>query len=348
MFLLFLSKKVVYLVTYEKVNKKYKIFVVIVILFAICFCQVCPSFAQDLSNNWDYTYTNFSDIYQRDIDTLVSTIIRNCQNYSVANDNWNYLVNDRNFKKCYFYIPQTDTSDTTYYIYCYLPTNTINQGVMNYYKWSNFPCYLNLQNGYVITVSRTGNSINYTSSDVPSFNMPTIFYGYSTQLLVQAVNDKSTVNIQKEISNNLSQQTQSIQEQTEAINENTKTNKELNNYIMDENVTGDVVLPTSGASNDNVNGFFTRLSNLLANSFGYSDDVVSSVSFSIGGSSGTLHSDWVKSFLININGGELIITLVNGFWWFVIIYFIYNDIRKQIDKVSNFTFVNETINTDLL
>lgn len=334
--------------TYEKVNKKYKIFIVIVILFVICFCEVRPSFAEDLSNNWEYTYTNFADIFQRDIDTVVSKIIQNCQNYSVANDTWNNLVNDRNFRKCYFYIPQTDISDSTYYIYCYLPTNTINQGVMNYYKWSNFPCYQNLQAGYVITVSRTANSINYSGTDVPSFNMPSIFYGYSTQLLVQAVKDKSTVNIQKQISDNLELQTQSIQKQTDAINENTETNKELNNYIMDENVTSDVVLPTSGASNDNVNGFFARLSNLLASSFGYSDDVVSSVSFNIGGSSGTLHSDWVKSFLLDFDGGQLIITLVNGFWWFVIIYFVYNDIRKQIDKVSNFTFVNDSINTDLL
>ena len=336
-------------------DKKVKIFSIIGLAIIIEFWSFRRSFAENLSNNWDYTYTNFTDIYQRDIDTVVSTIVRNCRNSSDSNDTWNYLVNDRNFKSCYFYIPPTDINKNTYYIYCYLPTNIINQGVMSYYKWTNFPCYENLQAGYVITVSRTTNGINYSGTDVPSFNMPSIFYGYSTQLLVDAVQKNSTDNIGQVISDNLILIPGLLEDTNNSIKENTDKQGELNNWLKDENVTSDVDLPSNGlqgsSSNSNVNGFFSRVCDLLSSSFTYSDNSFTGRQISIGSFSTTINSDYTRIILNNFLGSfanTIIVTLVGGFWFFLIVWFVYNDIRKQIDKVSNFTFVNESIDTDLL
>lgn len=124
---------------------------------------------------------------------------------------------------------------------------------------------------------------------------------------------------------------------------------------MDDNVTSEVDLPTNGlqgsSSNSNVNGFFSRVCNLLSTSFSYSDNSFTGQQLSIGSSSTIINSDYTRVMLNNLLGSTantIIVTLVGGFWFFVIVWFVYNDIRKLIDKVSNFTFVNESINTDLL
>ncbi|MBS6563608.1 MAG: hypothetical protein KH328_09700 [Staphylococcus sp.] len=100
-------------------DQKVKVFSIIGLAFIIVFCSFRPSFAQDLSNNWEYVYTNFGDIFERDIDYAVSLISDHIRDFSGASDTWNNLITDRNFLRCYFYIPETDTSASTISIYCY-------------------------------------------------------------------------------------------------------------------------------------------------------------------------------------------------------------------------------------
>ena len=335
-------------------DKKIKVFIIIGLAFIIVFCSIRPSFAQDLSNNWEYVYTNFGDIFQRDIDYVVGLIHRNITNNPDSKRTWEFYVNDRNFKKCYFYIPPTDDSSTSVSIYCYLPTNTLNQGVMKYYKWQNFPCYTGIVAGYIFTISKTGSNIS-VSSDPWDFNLPCIFYGYSTQLLVDAVARNSTDNIGQVVEDNLTLIPGLIQDTNNSIKENTEKQDELNDWLMDDNVTSEVDLPTNGlqgsSANSNVNGFFSRVCNLLSSSFTYSDNSFTGRQISIGSSSKTINSDFTRVMLNNFLGSSantIIVTLVGGFWFFLIIWFVYNDIRKEIDKVSNFTFTNDTMNTDLL
>lgn len=335
-------------------DKKIKVFFIICLAFIIVFCTFRPSFAQDLSNNWDYVYTNFGDIYQRDIDYVVGLIHRNITNNADAKRTWESYINNRNFKQCYFYIPPTDGSTSSVSIYCYLPTNTLNQGVMKYYKWQNFPCYTGLVAGFIFTISKTGSSIS-VSGDSWDFNLPCIFYGYSTQLLVDAVARNSTDNVGQVIEDNLTLIPGLIQDTNNSIKENTEKQDELNDWLMDENVTSEVDLPTNGlqgsSANSNVNGFFSRVCDLLSSSFTYSDNSFTGRQISIGSSSKTINSDYTRVMLNNFLGSSantVIVTLVGGFWFFLIIWFVYNDIRKEIDKVSNFTFTNDTMNTDLL
>ena len=73
---------------------------------------------------------------------------------------------------------------------------------MNYYNFQNFPCYTNVVCGYLIQLGKNSNSITVQSS-VWNINIPCIFYGYSTQLLVDAVQKNSTDTIGKVIEDNL-------------------------------------------------------------------------------------------------------------------------------------------------
>lgn len=335
-------------------DKKVKIFTIIGLAFIIVFCSFRPSFAEDLNNNWEYVYTNFGDIFERDIDYAVSLISDHIRDFSGASDTWDNLITDKNFLRCYFYIPETDGSTSAISIYCYSGFNTFEQGVMNYYNFPNFPCYTNVACGYLIQLGKSGNSITVESS-VWNINIPCIFYGYSTQLLVDAVQKNSTDTIGKVIEDNLTLIPGLIQDTNNSIKENTEKQDELNDWLMDENVTSEVDLPTNGlqdsSANSNVNGFFSRVCDLLSTSFTYSDNSFTGRQISIGSSSTMINSDYTRVILNNLLGSAantIIVTLVGGFWFFLIVWFVYNDIRKEIDKVSNFTFTNDTMNTDLL
>lgn len=335
-------------------DKKVKVFSIIGLAFIIVFCSFRPSFAEDLSNNWEYVYTNFGDLFERDIDYAVSLISDHIRDYSGASDTWDNLISQKEFLRCYFYIPETDGSSSSISIYCYPGFNTFEQGVMNYYNFSNFPCYTNVSCGYLIQLGKSGNSLTVQSS-VWNINIPCIFYGYSTQLLVDAVQKNSTDTIGKVIEDNLTLIPGLLEDTNNSIKENTEKQEVLNNWITDENVTSDVNLPENGlassSSNSNVNGFFSRVCDLLSSSFTYSDNSFTGRQISIGSTSKTINSDYTRIMLTSFLGSSantIIVTLVGGFWFFLIVWFVYNDIRKQIDKVSNFTFVNESINTDLL
>lgn len=334
-------------------DKKIKIFSIIGLAFILVFCTFHKSYAENLVNNWEYVYTNFGDFYERDIDYAVGLIYRNINNSTDSKKVWENLIDFRAFKQCYFWIPDTDNNSSTLSIYIYMPFNTFKQGVMNYYNYSNFPCYVGVQ-GSLITVSKTGSSITY-SGESYTFNVPCIFYGYSTQLLVDAVSRNSTENVGQVIKDNLTLIPGLIQDTNNSIKENTEKQEELNNWITNENVTSDVNLPSNGMNNsfanNNVNGFFSRVCDLLSSSFSYTDNSFSGRQISIGSTSKIINSDYTRVLLNNFLGATantIIVTLVGGFWFFLIIWFVYNDIRKEIDKVSNFTFTNDTMNTDLL
>lgn len=188
-----------------------------------------------------------------------------------------------------------------------------------------------------------------------TFDMPAIFYGYSTNLLVQAVRDNGTSNIEDVVSSKLNQQINVILDLKGSVDKNTEKQEELNGWLMDENISSDVTLPTNGlessSANSNVNGFFSRVCDLLSSSFSYSDNHFTGRQISIGSNSKTINSDYTRIMLNNFLGSSantIIVTLVGGFWFFLIVWFVYNDIRKEIDKVSNFTFTNDTMDTDLL
>lgn len=342
-------------------DKKIKIFSIIGLSFIIVFCSIRPSFAEDLSNNWEYTYTNFNDIFLKDIESVA------CSVYGAINTefgdsnatNWDTLINDRYFERSYFYIAETDTTGNTFKVYIYLPNTQITQGVCNYYKWQNFPSYTGVQVAYLLTVYKGsnpgGNSLTYTSPSSMTFDMPAIFYGYSTNLLVQAVRDNGTSNIEDVVSSKLDKQINVILDLKGSVDKNTEKQDELNKWFMDENVTSDVNLPENGLSsstaNSNVNGFFSRVCDLLSSSFSYSDNHFSGRQISIGSHSETINSDYTRVLLNNFLGSSansVIVNLVGGFWFFLIVWFVYNDIRKEIDKVSNFTFTNDSMDTDLL
>ena len=334
-------------------DKKVKIFSIIGLAFIIVFCSFRPSFAEDLNNNWEYVYTNFGDIFQRDIDYAVGLIHRNINNNTNSKSEWNSLINMRQFKQCYFWIPDTDNNKTSLSIYIYMPFNTFDQGVMNYYNFQNFPCYLGVTCS-LITVSKTGSTITY-SGDAYTVNIPCIFYGYSTQLLVDAVSRNSTDNIGQVIEDNLTLIPGLIEDTNNSIKENTEKQDEINDWLKDENVTSEVDLPSNGlqgsAANSNVNGFFSRVCDLLSSSFTYSDNSFTGRQISIGSTSQTINSDYTRVMLNNFLGSAantIIVSLVGGFWFFLIVWFVYNDIRKEIDKVSNFTFTNDSMDTDLL
>lgn len=232
--------------------------------------------------------------------------------------------------------------------------NTFEQGVMNYYNFQNFPCYTNVSCAYLIQLGKNSNSITVQSS-VWNINIPCIFYGYSTQLLVDAVQKNSTDTIGQVIEDNLTLIPGLIQDTNNAIKENTEKQDEFNDWLMDENVTSEVDLPTNGlqgsSANSNVNGFFSRVCDLLSSSFSYSDNSFTGRQISIASHSETINSDYTRVMLNNFLGSTantIIVTLVGGFWFFLIIWFVYNDIRKEIDKVSNFTFTNDSMDTDLL
>ena len=225
---------------------------------------------------------------------------------------------------------------------------------MNYYNFQNFPCYTNVACGYLIQLGKNSNSITVQSS-AWNINIPCIFYGYSTQLLVDAVQKNSTDTIGKVIEDNLTLIPGLIQDTNNSIKENTEKQDELNDWLLDENVTSDVNLPTNGlqgsSANSNVNGFFSRVCDLLSSSFTYSDNSFTGRQVSIGSTSQTINSDYTRIMLNNFLGSSantIIVTLVGGFWFFLIVWFVYNDIRKEIDKVSNFTFTNDSMDTDLL
>ena len=324
-------------------------------VLVLVFCKTSEVFAQDLSNNWEYTYTNFGDIYNKDIEAVASSIYANINSqYGESNKEiWNDLINNRYFERSYFYIPATDISDS-FIVYIYAPTTNITQGIMTYYKFENFPCYSNLTYLFKLEISKSGiNGAGHSmhlSSDSGIFNLPVIFYGFSTNLLVTAVNSNGTTKIEDTIKDTVNTQTNAIKEQTNAIEEQTQKQEELNDYIMNENVSGNVVLPESGAKNDNVDGFFTRLTNAISNGFRYSDDSYVSMHVSMGNADTYWRSDMTTVILNNFLGGhiDVIKTLISGFWYFLIIWYVYNDIRKQIDKVSNFTFVDDSVDTDIL
>lgn len=188
-----------------------------------------------------------------------------------------------------------------------------------------------------------------------TFDMPAIFYGYSTNLLVQAVRDNGTSNIEDVVSSKLDQQINVILDLKGSVDKNTEKQEELNNWFMDENVTSDVNLPSNGmsssSSNSHVQGFFSRVCDLLSSSFSYSDNHFTGRQVSIGSTTQSINSDFTRLILnsfLGTNANTVIVTLIGGFWFFIIVWYVYNDIRKQIDKVSNFTFVNESVNTDLL
>lgn len=335
-------------------DKKVKIFSIIGLAFIIVFCSFRPSFAEDLSNNWEYVYTNFGDIFERDIDYAVSLISDHIRDYSGAADTWNNLITQKEFLRCYFYIPETDSSSSTISIYCYPCFNTFEQGVMNYYNFTNFPSYTNVTCAYLIKLGKNSNSLTVESS-VWNINIPCIFYGYSTQLLVDAVQKNTTDTIGKVIEDNLTLIPGLLEDTNNSIKENTEKQNELNDWLKDENVSSDVTLPTNGlessSANSNVNGFFSRVCDLLSSSFSYSDNSFTGRQISIGSTSTTINSDYTRVLLNNFLGSSantIIITLVGGFWFFLIVWFVYNDIRKEIDKVSNFTFTNDTMDTDLL
>lgn len=331
------------------------------VCFLLCFlvlvfCKTSEVFAQDLSNNWEYTYTNFGDIYNKDIQSVATSIYSNINNqYGESNKElWNNLINQRYFERSYFYVPPTDIDSYSFIVYIYAPTTNITQGVTTYYKFENFPCYTNLTYLYKLTVSKSGvNGSGHSMSVVSDsgiFNLPVIFYGFSTNLLVSAVNSNGTTKIEDTIKDTVNTQTNAIKEQTNVIKEQTEEQKELNNYIMDENVTSDVVLPESGAKNDNVDGFFSRLAIAISNGFRYSDDSFVSMHVTMGGADAYWRSDMTTLILNNFLGGhiDVIKPLISGFWYFLVIWYVYNDIRKEIDKVSNFTFVNDSVDTDIL
>lgn len=120
-------------------DKKLKIFSIIGLAFIIVFCTIRPSFAEDLSNlsnNWEYTYTNFNDIFLKDIESVACSIYGSISSeYGESNaSKWDTLINDRYFERSYFYIHETDTTGNTFQVYIYLPNTQITQGVCNYYK----------------------------------------------------------------------------------------------------------------------------------------------------------------------------------------------------------------------
>lgn len=324
-------------------------------VLVLVFCKTSEVFAQDLSNNWEYTYTNFGDIYNKDIEAVASSIYANINSqYGESNKKlWNDLINNRYFERSYFYIPATDISDR-FIVYIYAPTTNITQGIMTYYKFENFPCYSNLTYLFKLEISKagingSGNSM-HLYSDSGIFNLPVIFYGFSTNLLVTAVNSNGTTKIEDTIKDTVNTQTNAIKEQTNAIEEQTQKQEELNDYIMDENVSGNVVLPKNLAKNDNVDGFFSRLATAISNGFRYSDDSFVSMRVTMGGADTYWRSDMTTVILNNFLGGhiDVIKHLISGFWYFLVIWYVYNDIRKEIDKVSNFTFVNDSVDTDIL
>ena len=334
-------------------DKKIKIFIILGLAFIIVFSSFHKSYAEDLANNWEYIYTNFGDLYERDVDYAVGLISHHINNNPNSKKIWEDLTSISQFKRLYFWIPATDEDNSAVHIYIYTPFSNFEQGVTSYYNFSNFPSYMNVT-GSLITLSKSGASLTYDGHSY-TFNMPCIFYGYSTQLLLDAVARNSTVNIGKVIEDNLTLIPGLIQDTNNSIKENTEKQEELNNWITNENVTSEVNLPTNGMSNssanNNVNGFFSRVCDLLSSSFSYSDNSFSGRQISIGSTSKIINSDYTRILLINFLGAyanTIIVTLVGGFWFFLIIWFVYNDIRKEIDKVSNFTFTNDTMNTDLL
>lgn len=349
---------------YEKCSKFFNKYIKRIAFILLCFSFFLTQFssltyASSVPDN--YIFANFYDYFIRDTNQVRNVIQHRLEDtdypgYSITKNTYDTIMNNsQNYSKMYYYIKEKTSSDSAYTIYLYTYAGAENSGTMNYYNIANFVCYTKITYVARLSVPASPNTGTVQlHNSVGTFSMPVVFYGQPFMYLFTT--DKED----KEIASSIKEQTTAIQEGLNETNNNlneidssidnaTNELSDMNDYIQDEDISNTTVdLATNeGLDNDNVNGFFSRLVNIVSNMFNYSDDTSRGYTIELAGHSTMIFSSSTREILNDLKCGWLI-PIVNGMWCFFIGYFIYNDIRKIVDSFTDFSFMDKTIDADLL
>lgn len=317
----------------------------------------------------NYIFANFYDYFARDTN-LVRDIIQNrladtdYPSYNVTKNTYDTIMNNSStYSRYYYYIQEKTSSSSSYTIYLYTYAGAESSGTMNYYNISGFVCYTNVTYYARLNVPAYPNSgtlqLNTNSG---TFNMPVVFYGqplmnlFTTKVensdITNSIKESSTAIQDKlnESNDNLENIDSSIQDTTNAVNSATNEISDMNDYLQDEDIQEDNVTlaDNSGLDNSTINNLFSRLVNLISSLFTYDENSSITHSFDFGNATGNLDSLWTTKTLKSLGVYGPVKAFTTGLWCFVIGYYIYNDIRKIIVSFTDFSFMDKTINTDLL
>lgn len=349
---------------YEKCSKFSNKYIKRIAFFLLCFSLFFtqfPSLTYASSVPDNYIFANFYDYFIRDTNQVRNVIQHRLKDtdypgYSITKNTYDTIMNNSNiYSKYYYYIDEKTSSDSSYTIYLYTYAGAESSGTMNYYNIANFVCYTNVNYYARLSVPASPNTgtVQFNNS-VGKFSLPVVFYGQPLMYLFTTdIKDNEIASSIKEqtttIQEGLNETNNNLNEIDSSIDEATNELSDMNDYIQDENITNEnVTLATNeGLDDEHVNGFFSRLVNIISNMFNYSDDTRRSYTIELAGHTTMINSSSTREILMDLKATWLI-PICQGMWCFFIGYFIYNDIRKIVDSFTDFSFMDKTIDADLL